>query len=206
MSEIDMLKACPRAVHDIPINRDGRLPEIFLRYCTCSLILKSKCRVFFVCKWWMWWREIFGTHVLWEQIIITCHGMWAGLCFSLRCEAYTSFPSGGTWKLSFMMLQWWLWLSDNTALTDMFTCKHVSMLIVGLCVISISSLNQSPAYVPSVHTFVIPPGQVPSNRVVLNAVQSEVLMWGWCARASKKCVRMRVYFSPVLGRASLIGS
>ncbi len=29
MSEIDMLKAYPRAVHDSPINRDGRLAGFF---------------------------------------------------------------------------------------------------------------------------------------------------------------------------------
>lgn len=42
-----------------------------------------------------------------------------------------------------------------------------------------SSLDLSPAHVPGVHTFVFPPGQVPSNRVLLNAVQSEVSMCGW---------------------------
>ena len=78
-------------------------------------------------------------------------------------------------------------------------------------VICSCSLNLSPAHVPGVHIFVFPPGQVP-NRVLLNAVQSEVSMCTWCVCARETtvcehvCVRMCAYFSPVLGRASLIGS
>ncbi len=58
-------------------------------------------------------------------------------------------------------------------------------------VICSSSLNPSRAHVPSVHTFVIPPsppGQVPPNRVLFNAVLSEVSMCGWCVRARQQCV------------------
>lgn len=93
-----------------------------------------------------------------------------------------------------------------------FTHKHLSMLSC-LCirkswlgVICSSSMNLSPAHVPSVHTFVIPPGQVVSNRVLLNAVQSEVSMCGWCVWVRQQCVLECVCISLVLDRASLIGS
>lgn len=91
-----------------------------------------------------------------------------------------------------------------------FGCKHMSLLS------SVHEVDLSGCYllfplnlsIPSVHTFLIPSGQVPSNRVLLNAVQSEVSMCRWCVRARQQCVcvRMCVCFSPVLGRASLIGS
>lgn len=75
--------------------------------------------------------------------------------------------------------------SDHTVLlTDV--CSYVSMLVVCVCeivwvgVVCSLSLNLSRAHIPSVHTFVVPPGQVPSNRALLNAVQSEVSMRGWC--------------------------
>lgn len=67
-------------------------------------------------------------------------------------------------------------VADNDRLTN--ACSRLGW------VLSVSSsLNLSPAHVPSVHTFVNPPGQAVSNRVLLNAVQSEVSMCGWRVRA-----------------------